>query len=98
MNHLGCKSEIYDIAVLDDVLLAFEAHLAMVTAGSHRTAGNQRVVGNDFGADEPPGDVAVNLAGRQLCGRLARDRPGAALVLADGEERDVSEQVVAGAD
>ena len=29
--------------------------------------------------------------------RVARNRPGAALVLADGEERDVAEQIVAGA-
>ena len=40
----------------------------------------------------------VDLAGRHLRRRAARDRPRAALVLADGEERDVAEQVVAGAD
>ena len=40
----------------------------------------------------------MDLAGRELRRRAARNRPGAALVLADGEERDVAEQIVAGAD
>ena len=56
----------------------------------------QRVVGDDLGADEAALDVAVNLAGGELRRRAARDRPGAALVFADGEERHVAEQVVAG--
>ena len=40
----------------------------------------------------------MNLAGGELRRRAARDRPGAALVLADREERHVAEQVVARAD
>ena len=49
-------------------------------------------------ADEAARDVAVDLARGQLRRRAARDRPGAALVLAGGEERDVAEQVVGRAD
>ena len=56
------------------------------------------IVADDLGADEAARDVAVDLAGRQLRRRAARNRPGAALVLADGEERNVAEQIVAGAD
>ena len=55
------------------------------------------IVGDDLGADESARDVAVNLAGRQLRRRAARNRPGAALVLADREKRNVAEQIVAGA-
>ena len=57
----------------------------------------ERVVADDLGADEAARDVAVDLAGRELGRRAARNRPGAALVFADGEERNVAEQIVAGA-
>ena len=43
-------------------------------------------------------DVRMDFAGRLLGGRRARNRPGAAFILADGEKRDVAEQVVAGSD
>ena len=43
------------------------------------------IVADDFGADEAARDVAVDLAGGELCRRAARNRPGPALVLADGE-------------
>src|SRR6185503_8611324 len=91
----GCVAEIDDIAVLDDVLLAFETDLAVFAAGLHRAARHQRVVGDHFRADETALDVAVDFARRQLRGGVAGDRPGAALVLADGEEGDVAKQVVA---
>ena len=94
----GGEAEVDDVAVLDDVLLAFEPDFAVIAAGGHRAARDQRVVADDFGADEAARDVAVNLAGGELRRRAARDRPGPALVLADGEERDVAEQVVARAD
>src|SRR5581483_562278 len=89
------EAEVDDVAVFDDVVLAFEAHLAVIAAGGHRAARDQMVVADDFGADESPLDVAVDLAGGELRRRVTRNRPGAALVLADGEERDVAEQVVA---
>ena len=40
----------------------------------------------------------MDLAGGERGGEIARDRPGAALVFTDREERDVAEQIVAGAD
>src|SRR5258705_1539631 len=92
----GCVAEIDDIAVLDDVLLAFEADLAVFAAGLHRAARHQRIVGHHFPADEAPLDVPVDFAGPKLAGGGAGNRPGAALVLADGEEGDVAKQVVAG--
>src|SRR6266851_4717110 len=91
------ESEVDDVAVLDRVLLAFEANLAVVAAGGHRAAGNQMIVGDDLRADEPARDVAVNFPGGELRLRVARNRPGPALVLADREERYVAEQLVAGA-
>src|SRR6267142_5273614 len=55
------------------------------------------VVADDLGANEATRDVAVNLTSGELRGRVAGDRPRAAFVLADREERYVAEQVVAGA-
>src|SRR3954454_6820293 len=93
-----CEAEVDDVAVLDDVLLALEADLAPIAAGGHRSAIDEGAVGDDFRANEAAGDVAVNLASRELRAGAARNRPGAVLVFADREERDVAEQIVAGAD
>src|SRR6266480_4090980 len=97
MNSSRGKSEVDDVSVLDHVLLAFEADLAVIAARGHGAARDQMIVPDDLCADESPRDVAVNLAGGQLRRRPARNRPGAALVLADREKRDVAEQIVAGA-
>ena len=83
---------------LHDVFLAFEPHFAMFLARRHRSARDERIVGDDLGTDEAAGDVAVDLAGGGLRLRAARDRPGAAFVFADREKRHVAEQIVAGAD
>src|SRR3990170_3618827 len=91
------ESEVDDVTVLDHVLLALEADLAVIAARGHRAARDQVIVPNDLGADESPRDVAVNLACGQLGRRPARNRPGAALVLADREERNIAEQIVTGA-
>ena len=54
--------------------------------------------GDNLGTDESALDVRVNRAGRQCAPAFPRNRPRAALVLADGEERNVAEQVVRGTD
>src|SRR5688572_7179021 len=92
------ETEVDDVSVLDDVFLPFEPDLAVIAALRHRASGDERVVADDFSPDESAGDVAVDLAGGELRGGAARNRPGATLVLADGEERDVAKQIVTGAD
>ena len=91
----GGVTEVDDVAVLNDVFLAFEADFAVLLAHLHRSTVDQRVVGHDLGSDESALDVAVNLARGELRRRPAMDRPGTTLVLTDGEERHVPEQVVA---
>src|SRR5688572_3204542 len=56
-------AEVDDVAVLDDVLLAFEAQLAGVAARGHGPARHERVVTDDLGANEAALNVAVNFAG-----------------------------------
>src|SRR5438093_4526284 len=91
-------AEIDHVAVLDDVFLAFQPELAVIAARGKRAARQQVLVADDFRADEAPLDVGVDLARVRLRRRPARNRPGPALVVADGEERDVPQQIVAGAD
>src|SRR5262245_12858052 len=57
----GGETEVDDVAVVDDVLLPFEADLAVLAADRHRPSCGQCLVRHDLGADEPPLDVAVNL-------------------------------------
>src|SRR5438094_7513264 len=80
------EAEVDNVAVLHDVILAFEPDLTAIAARGHRAARDQRIVADHFRANEPPRDVAVNLAGGELCGRVPRNRPRAALVVADREE------------
>ncbi len=61
----------------------------------HAATCSEPLVGHHFRANEPTLDVGVNLAGGELCSRLLRNRPRAALVVTNGEERHVAEQVVA---
>jgi len=95
MRWLRGEAEVDDVTVSNHVLLAFEAHLAVVATRSHRSARDQHVVGDDFGANEAALNVGMNLARGRLCRRSPRNGPGAALVVADREERQVAEQGVA---
>src|SRR5947208_10786911 len=74
------KSKVDDVAVLDDVFLALETHLAVVAARRHRTARRERVVADHFRTDEAARNVAVDFARGQLRGGVARNRPRPALV------------------
>src|SRR6266568_1694826 len=91
-------TEIDDVPVEHDVLLALETQLAVIATRGERPAREQVLVADDFGADEAALNVGVDLAGRALRVGPARDRPGAVFVFPDGEKRDVAEQVVARAD
>ncbi len=57
----------------------------------------QCVPRHDFGADEAALNVGVDRAGRLLRARVARNRPRAAFIFTDREERHVAQQVVGGA-
>src|SRR5436309_11052076 len=95
-RRLRRKSEVDDVAVQHDIVLAFEPDFTMIAARGHRPARHQRIVADDFRANESTGDVTVDLARRQLRRGASWDRPGSAFVLAHGEERNIPEQVVAG--
>src|SRR5438552_5500368 len=95
---LYSKPEVDDVAVLHDVLLALEAELPRLPALRLASVADELVEGDHLGADEAALDVAVDLAGGFEGRGAAADRPGAALVLARGEEAHQVEQVIARSD
>ncbi len=54
----------HDVAVLHDVVLAFEPHLAGVARAGLAAAGDVIVVGDGLGADEALLEIGVDDAGR----------------------------------
>src|SRR5512132_1777295 len=94
---LGGMTEVDHVAILHDVLLPFEPQLAVIAARGDRAAREQVFVAHHLGADESTGNIGVNLARGDDRRCVARNRPRPVLILTDGEERDVAEQVIAGA-
>ena len=70
----------------------------MVAARGHRASSDQRIVGDNLGANEAAGDVAVDFGGGQLGRGSAGNRPRPALVFAHCEKRHIAEQIVTGTD
>ena len=87
MACLHREPEVDDVAVPDDVVLALETELPRLAAPGLAPEAHEVLVGDHLGADEAALDVAVDLARRLEDRRAAADRPGAALVLAGGEDR-----------
>ena len=95
---LHVEAEIDHVAILDDVLLALAAQQSLFLCRRDAAAADHVVEIDRFGADEAALDVGVNFA-RGLRGLGAVfDGPGAALVLAVGQERDEAEQRVGALD
>src|SRR5207248_10113620 len=92
------SADVQDVAVADDVLLAFEAHLAARARLRFRSSGHELLVMDHLGADESAFEIGMDLPGGARCAVPAMDRPGAHLVFANGEEGRELEQMVRGAD
>ena len=75
----------HDIAVLDDVFLAFEAHFAGFLGALFAVVGDEIVVADDFGADEAFFEVGVDDAGCLRGGVAFVDGPGADFFDTGGE-------------
>ena len=60
---LHVEAEMHDVAVLHDVVGAFEAHLAGVLGALLAAAGDEIGVGDRLGADEALLEIAVDDAG-----------------------------------
>ena len=82
---LHVEPEQDDIAVLDDVFLAFGTDQPLLPGGGHGAAGHEIVVSDHFRADKAALKVGVDLAGGLGCLSPLGDGPGPALVLAGGQ-------------
>ena len=87
--------DVHHVAVLCDVLLAFEAQCALGTSRSFGAGFEQRIPANRFGANEVMFQVRVNRAGGLRSFRANRDRPGAAFVFASRKKADQPLQLIA---
>lgn len=61
--YLYVESEVHDVAVLNDILFAFDAHFAGLFASRFRAESNVIVVLDNFGAYKAFFKVGVNNAG-----------------------------------
>ena len=88
------EEEFDDVAVLDDVFLALQAHLARLARSRVVASRREIVVAHNLRADEAAFEVRVDLASRlwRLC--AAADRLGAGFLFARREVADQAQQLV----
>ena len=95
---LHVEAEVDHVAVLHHILLAFAAELALLLGGVDTAVLDHIIIGNDLRPDEAPLDVSVDFTGGLRGLGALFDGPGAALILAVGQERDKAQQGVAALD
>src|SRR3546814_17736886 len=94
---LHVEAEVEDVAVLYQVLRAFDPHLAGFLGAGFAVAGDEVGARDGLGADEAALEVGVDLTGRFRGLGAAAHGPGACPLGAVGEEGRQVEQVGAGA-
>src|SRR5262245_27490885 len=94
----GGEAEVQHVAVLDDVVLAFESELAGIARARFAIERDVIVVGDCLGAYEALLEIGVDDARRLLRPRASRHGPGASLLGPGGEIGDETEHLVALAD
>src|SRR5258706_2708691 len=85
-----------DVAFLDNVFLAFQAHLRILARRREAPRLQEIITANDLGANESAFDVRVNCAGCFLRAHAALDGPCAYFGLSRGKKRSEAKQVVGG--
>src|SRR5512141_2478535 len=93
MSRLDVEADVQHVAVLDDVGLAFEPLLAMLRDLGVRAELDEVAPVDDLTANEAPGDVRVDRAGRVERGLAVAQRPRARVLLPRREERDQVERL-----
>src|SRR5438093_4732120 len=97
-DHLDRKPKMDDVAVLDDIIFAFQAELARFFALRLAAVCDELVVRDHFGANKSTLDVAVDFACGFLCGCAMSDRPSADFIFACRKETDQIQKSVGSAD
>ena len=88
----------HDVAVGDDIFLAFQPQLAGVAGAGFATQGDIVGIGDGLGADKALFEIGMDHAGSRRPLGAAVDGPGARFLWPYGEIGNEVEQLVAGAD
>ena len=83
---LYVETEVYYVAILHHIVLAFHANLTFFAGSSYTAVGHEVIVVDDFGADKATFKVRVNLAGGLRCRGALGNRPSTAFIGASGQE------------
>lgn len=83
---LYVETEVYYVAVLHHIVLAFHANLTFFAGSCYTAVCHEVVVVDDFGADKATFKVRVNLAGGLRCRGALGNRPSAAFIRTGGQE------------
>ena len=86
------EKEVDNVAVLHDILLTLRTDQPLGLGIGHGTAILQILKGNHLGADKAALKVGVDFTGGLRGLGALFDGPGAALILAVGQERDKAQQ------
>ena len=95
---LSVEPEMHDVAVGDDIFLAFQPQLAGIAGAGFAAERDVIGIGDGFGADKALFEIGVDHAGGGRRLGAAVDGPGPRLLRPDGEIGDEVEQLIAGAD
>src|SRR6516165_4121158 len=93
----GIEPEMHDVAVGNDIILAFEAKLAGIAGAGFAVERDVVGIGDGLGANKALLEIGVDHAGGGRRPGAAVDGPGAGLLRAHGEIGDEIEKLVAGA-
>src|SRR5689334_11519262 len=95
---LNVEAEMHDIAVPDDVVLAFEPHFSHLLRALLALAGEKVIIGDDLRADKAFLEIGVDYARGLRRSTAAADSPRPDFLRARGEIGLQPEQLVAGVD
>src|SRR5687767_1866506 len=95
---LDIEPEVNYVAVLNDVLFAFQSELALLAAAGLAPQLDQILEADNFSSYETALDVGMNRARGAVRGRPAPYRPRAALVFTRSQKAYQIEQAISGAD
>ena len=90
------KPEENDISVFHQVILAFQADIAVLLQGLFGLVFHEVLIAVDLGTDKAPLEIRMDHTCALRCFHAFAECPCAALRLADREERTQAEQMVGG--
>src|SRR3954470_16701574 len=92
------EPEMQDIAIRDDIILAFEPQLAGIARAGFALERHVIRIGDRLGPDKTLLEIGMDHARRLRCLGALRDRPGASLLRSHCEVGEQAQELVPGAD